>query len=111
MAIYRALRDLSVGKKTIYHGDIFSSDRLQPEALKALEEQQKIAPANLPPVVAIPRLKAKRAALAKINVITAGDFLETDDSALAKALKSTEQEVKLYKAELTAQFSIPRPKN
>ena len=111
MAIYRALRDLGVGKKTIYSGQIFSSSRLQPTALEILEAQNKIAPANLPPIAALPRWKSRRAALAKIDVITAGDFLEMDDGALAKALKSTEAEVKQAKAELTAQFSTPRPKN
>ena len=109
--IYRALRDLGIGKKVIHGGEIFSSSRLQPAALAMLEEQNKIAKANLPPIIAIPRLKSRKAALEKIGVITAGDFLEADISALAIALKSTEAEAKQYQAELTAQFTAPRPKN
>lgn len=109
--IYRALRDLGIGKKVVYSGQVFPSAWLQPAALEALEAQNKIAKANLPPIVALPRWKSKRAALEKIGVVTAGDFLEADISVLSKALKSTEAEVKQAKAELTAQFSTPRPKN
>ena len=109
--IYRALRDLGLGKKTIYAGQIFQASRLQPDVLAILENQKKVAPANLPPIVALPRFKSKRAALDKIGITNAGDFLEADTSALAKALKSTEAEVKQIQAELTAQFTTPRPKN
>ena len=108
--IYRALRDLGVGKKTIGSGELFHSDRLKPEALAILEAQDKIAPANLPPMAALPRWKSKTAALNKINVVTAGDFLEADNGALAKALKLTEAEVVQAKAEMYAQFATPKPK-
>ena len=109
--IYRALRDLGLGKRTIRSGDIFSSELIKPDNLATLEQQGKVAPANLPPIAAMPRWKSKRAALSKIGVETAGDFLEMDSGALAKALKSTEAEIKQAKAEMTAQFNIPRPKN
>ena len=108
--IYRALANLGLGNKVIKEGDLFSSGRLKGGALAILEEQNKIAPANLPPIAALPRLKSKAPALGKIKVVTAGDFLEMDDSALAKALKSNEADIRQIKAEMFAQFSSPKPK-
>lgn len=109
--IYRALRDLDTGKRIIRGGSIFPSGWLQPGVVIILEEQGRIAEANLPPVVAIPRLKHSKLGLSKIGVLTASDYLEADDAALAKAQKLTEVEVRQYKAELYVQFDSPRPKN
>ena len=108
--IYRALSDLGLGSKIIKSGELFASGRLKPAAIEILTEQDKIAPANLPPIAALPRLKSKRLALEKIEVITVGDFLEMDNGALAKALKSTEAEVSQQKSEMYAQFSSPKPR-
>ena len=109
--IYRALRDLSIGKTIVQTGELFKSERLRPDALEILEGMGKVAPASLPPMAALPRFKSKAAALAKIEVKTAGDFLEMDDSVLAKALKSTEAEIRQIKAEMYAQFATPKIKN
>ena len=107
--MYRALANLGIGNKIIRKGDIFPSSRLRPENLIILESQNKVAPANLPPVAVLPRLKSKRAALAKQQVITAGDFLEADNAALAAAMRINEAEIRQIKAELYAQFNPPKP--
>lgn len=109
--IYRALRDLSIGDKVIRTGQLFHSDRLKPDALEKLTQMEKVAPANLPPIMAISRVKHKKTQLLKIGVIDAGDFLEADDNALAVAMKISEAEVRQIKKEFYAGFATPQPRN
>jgi len=109
--IYRALVDLDTGKRIIHNGKIFPSKWLQPRAIEILEKQNKIAPASLPPVTAVPRLKTYKAAFKRIGIENAGEVLELDDNILAKTIKSTEAEARQYKAELYAQFDTPHKKN
>ena len=105
--IYRALADLGIGKKIVYNGAIFPGGWLKPEAVIILNKQDKIAPANLPPLAALPRWQSSAAKLAKAGIANAGEFLEADDSALAGVLKITIPEVQQSKREMFAMFNPP----
>lgn len=111
MAIYRALRTLDTGKRIIEQGSVFPSSWLKERVRVALEEQEKIAPALLPPVFAMPPPWKQYATKLKAAGITdAGEWMEADPAAVAKALKISTYKAEELRATLFTMFSDPRKK-
>lgn len=105
--IYRALQNLDAGKKKIAEGTIFPANYLQPKAAATLLKMELIAIVQFPPLKVLPRWKNQSTKLAKVGIVTAGDFIEADNATLAKSLKVSEAEVKQYKDEFYAMFNKP----
>ena len=106
--IYRALTTLDTGKRIIPNGAIFPESYLSDKAKTVLEANEMIAPAVLPPLVALPQMKSKALRLGKVNIVETGDFLEADDGEIAKILRISEKEVRLLKDSLYAFFTPPK---
>ena len=103
--IYRALADLGIGNKVVKMGDIFPGGWLKPVAAEILEKKDKIAPANLPPVEILPRLKANAEKLSQAGIVTVGDYLEAEVTYIARSTGETEPVIRQIKTELYAMFS------
>lgn len=111
MTIYRALRTLETGKRRIEQGAVFPDNWLKPTTITILEEQGKIAPALLPPIFAMPPpYKGYNNKLSKAGIANAADWMEADDSVVAKAIGVSAAKAADLKAQLFTMFSDPRRK-
>ena len=109
MAIYRALRTLDTGKRIIEQGSVFPASWLKEKSITVLTEQDKIAPALLPPVFAMPPpWKQYAAKLKAIEITDAGEWMEADPKVIAKVLKVSVFKAEEMRASLFTMFSDPR---
>ena len=106
--IYRALMTLETGKRKIEKGAIVPAGWLTDRALAILETNGTIVQEPMPPVAAIPALKAKVSRLHKAGIEDVGTFLEAPDGELAAILKMPEAEVHALKAQIYIMFATPK---
>ena len=107
--IYRALRTIDTGKRIIEQGSVFPANWIKERARVILEQQEKIAPALLPPVFALPPpWKQYAAKLKKIEITDAGEWMEADPAIVAKALNISVYKAEEMRSSLFTMFSDPR---
>ena len=82
--------------------------KMRKTAVQILEKKDKIAPANLPPVEILPRLKANAEKLSQAGIVTVGDYLEAEVTYIARSTGETEPVIRQIKTELYAMFSAKR---
>lgn len=107
--IYRAMRSLDTGKRIIPAGAVFSSAEIKAGPLAKLEELGKVAPALLPPIIAMPPpWKQYATKLKRIDITDAGEWMEADPALVASALSVSKGKANDFRAQLYTMFSDPR---
>lgn len=97
--LYRALQNLSGG---VRRGELTALAHLNAEKIAKLERLGAIAPVAAPPLSELHGWAQRVGKLAKVGVVTAVDYLETDTDVLKEALRVKPETVERYREELRA---------
>lgn len=85
MAIYRALKNLNIGKgRTIPAGSIFNIGRLSEKVVPILEKKHAIARIAAPPLSVLPGWAKRADALQKCGIMDAEQLLDASAMELAQ---------------------------
>jgi fructose 1,6-bisphosphatase len=113
MPLYRNLKlPLDTGKEIIdgWGRGVFHSSLMAEKNIEILEKMGKIARISSPPMEIFPGWKVRAGKLAKAEIVTAEEFIDTPDDELAKILKVKPDTITRYKTEVFSLLSIPKPK-
>ena len=107
MALYRVLKPLSRNEKRIEAGQITALAWLKPEQAAVLVERRAVSRLATPPLVELPGWEKRSKRLATLDIVTAEDFLEATDQAIAAEMKIQTRTVAKWKREIHSWLVIP----
>lgn len=107
MALYRVLKPLSRNEKRIEAGQITALAWLKPEQVAVLVERRAVSRLATPPLVELPGWERRGKRLAKLGLVSAEQFLESDTEVLTDELGVRATTVGKWKDEVMAWLVIP----
>jgi len=103
MALYRALNNLSAVAR---RGELTRLAHLTAEQVAKLERVGAVARVAAPPLSELPDWAIRAGKLAKIGIEDAEQYLETEPSAIAKALHVKPETEARYREEITSYLVV-----